>query len=481
MAPVIVWFRRNLRFADNAALAAAVESSRPIIPLYVVTEEDAGSASRWWLHHSLASLDRELQQRGSGLVIRSGAAVDVLQDVAEESGAGGIFFARRYEPASRAEEEAIETTLDAGVDIHAFDDSLLHHPQTVMTQGGTPFRVFTPFWRAANSLGEPPSPDEAPDAVEFAENLPASQRLDDLDLLPRAPDWAQGLRNTWNPGEPGGLNRIDELEAVVQDYAEGRDRPDLDATSRLSPHLHFGEVSVRQVWHSVRGFEARLQASSGAEALLRQLYWRDFSAYLLYHSPKLPSEPLREEFNAFPWSDDEGLLRAWQKGQTGYPIVDAGMRQLWATGWMHNRVRMIVASFLVKDLLIPWQQGADWFLDTLVDADLANNSASWQWVAGCGTDAAPYFRIFNPVLQGKKFDPDGAYVRRWVPEIAGLPNEVIHEPWKATTAALDAAGVRPGADYPAPIVDHGAARDAALAAYQDIRGRRTSNDAPGSS
>ena len=481
MPPVIVWFRRNLRIADNAALAAAAESSRPIIPLYILTEGDSGGASRWWLHHSLASLDGELRRRGSGLVIRTGAASDVLRDVVKESGAKAIFLARRYEPASRAEEEAVEADLDADVDIHAFDDSLLHHPQTVMTQGGTPFRVFTPFWKAASSLGEPPLPDAAPDAIDFEASPPASERLDDLDLLPRAPDWAQGLRDTWAPGEPGGLNRVDELEAVVQDYAEDRDRPDRDATSRLSPHLHFGEVSVRQVWHAVRGFEARLRASKGAESLLRQLYWRDFSAYLLYHSPKLPSEPLREEFNAFPWSDDEDLLRAWQQGQTGYPIVDAGMRQLWATGWMHNRVRMIAASFLVKDLLIPWQQGADWFLDTLVDADLANNSASWQWVAGCGTDAAPYFRIFNPVLQGKKFDPEGAYVRHWVPELASLPNEDIHEPWKAAAATLEAAGIRPGADYPAPIVDHGAARDAALAAYQDIRGKRTSNDAPGSS
>ena len=477
MPPVIVWFRRNLRFADNAALTAATESKQPVIPLYVLTDEDTGGASRWWLHHSLASLDRELRRLGSGLVIRSGAAPDVLEELVEETGANAVFFSRRYEPASRAEETALEEALEPSAEIHAFDDSLLHHPEVVKTQAGTPFRVFTPFWKAASSLGEPPPAAASPDSLELAPDLPDSESLDELALLPRQPDWAQGLRDTWQPGEPGALNRLDELEAVVRDYAERRDRPDLDATSRLSAHLHFGEISVRQVWHAVRGFEARLRASKGAESLLRQLYWRDFSTYLLYHLPKLPSEPLREEFNAFPWSDDEDLLRAWQKGQTGYPIVDAGMRQLWETGWMHNRVRMIVASFLVKDLLIPWQQGADWFLDTLVDADLANNSASWQWVAGCGTDAAPYFRIFNPVLQGKKFDPDGNYVRHWVPEIAGLPDAVIHEPWKAK--ALDAAGIRLGEDYPEPIVDHGAARDEALAAYQAIRGSRTSNEAPG--
>ena len=480
MPPVLVWFRRNLRVADNAALAAAAEAGRPVIPVYILTEEDAGGASRWWLHHSLASLDQELRQRSSGLVIRSGAAEEVLEDLAKETGAGAIFFSRRYEPASRDEEAAIEAALGERAELHAFDDSLLHHPRAVTTQSGTPYRVFTPFWKAASSLGEPALPDAAPGTIEFASKLPASENLDDLELLPRAPDWAQGLRDTWQPGEAGALNRVDELETVVGDYDEGRDRPDLDATSRLSPHLHFGEVSVRQVWHAVRGFEARQQASRGGGALLRQLYWRDFSTYLLYHFPKLPSEPLREEFKAFPWSDDDDLLRAWQRGLTGYPIVDAGMRQLWTTGWMHNRVRMIVASFLVKDLLIPWQEGADWFLDTLVDADLANNSASWQWVAGCGTDAAPYFRIFNPVLQGKKFDPDGAYVRRWVPEIGRLPNNVIHEPWKASTAAPNAAGaIRLGADYPAPIVDHGAAREEALAAYQSIRGNRTSKDAPG--
>jgi deoxyribodipyrimidine photo-lyase len=479
MQPALVWFRRNLRLADNAALAAAAEAGCPLIPVYIRTQQDSGGASRWWLHHSLASLDRELRQRGSELVIRTGLATEVLADLAAETGAESVYFSRRYEPASRAEEAAIEEALEAQLGIHAFDDSLLNHPRTVMTQSGTPYRVFTPFWKAASSLGEPAVPDAAPDAMAFASRLPASEHLDDLELLPRGPDWAQGLRDSWQPGEAGGLNRVDALEAVMQDYDEYRDRPDLDATSRLSPHLHFGEVSVRQLWHAVRGFEARLQASKGAESLLRQLYWRDFSAYLLYHFPKLPSEPLREEFSAFPWSDDEDLLRAWQRGQTGYPIVDAGMRQLWATGWMHNRVRMIVASFLVKDLLIPWQDGADWFLDTLVDADLGNNSASWQWVAGCGTDAAPFFRIFNPVLQGRKFDPDGAYARRWIPEIEKLPNDVIHEPWKATAAALDAAGIRPGADYPEPIVDHGAARRAALAAYQDIRGKRASKDAPG--
>jgi deoxyribodipyrimidine photo-lyase len=362
--------------------------------------------------------------------------------------------------------------------LRAFDDSLLNHPNAVMTQGGSPFKVFTPFWKASSRLGEPPVPAAVPHSINFASDLPASQPLDELRLLPSAPDWAGGLRSEWQPGESGAHARLEALDPVLQAYGEHRDRPDMDGSSRLSPHLHFGEISVRQLWHTVRAMEARLQATRGAEMLLRQLYWRDFSAYLLYHFPTLPEQPLRGEFEHFPWADDETALSAWRKGMTGYPIVDAGMRQLWAAGWMHNRVRMIAASFLVKDLLIPWQRGADWFLDTLVDADLGNNSASWQWVAGCGTDAAPYFRIFNPVLQGRKFDPQGAYVRRWVPELAGLPDQHIHDPWNAPSEALASAGITLGEQYPEPIVDHGAARDAALEAYQAIRGSRSSKVAP---
>ncbi len=271
------------------------------------------------------------------------------------------------------------------------------------------------------------------------------------------------------PGEQAALERLDEIDAVAISYADQRDRPDLDTTSRLSPHLHFGELSARQVWHALRQAAVHAEIATGAEAMLRQLYWRDFSAYLLFHFQGLPDTPLRPEFEHFPWSDNAQQLAAWQRSETGYPIVDAGMRQLWETGWMHNRVRMIAASFLVKDLLIPWQVGADWFLDTLVDADLANNSASWQWVAGCGTDAAPYFRIFNPITQGKKFDPDGDYVRRWVPELAALPNEHIHEPWLAPPVIQRASGVSIGKDYPEPLVDHGEARKAALDAYQLVR------------
>ena len=481
MKPVLLWLRRNLRLADNAPLIAAAETGRPVIALYVRSAQDVGGASQWWLHHSLASLDHDLGEFGSSLVIRSGDAGEVLAEVASETGADSVFFSRRYEPASREQEQGLEDALGDRLELRAFDDSLLNHPSAVMTQGGSPYKVFTPFWKASSRLGEPPAPAAVPHAINFATDLPASQPLDELRLLPSAPDWAGGLRSEWQPGESGAHRRLEALEPVLQAYGEHRDRPDLDATSRLSPHLHFGEISVRQLWHTVRAMEARLPATRGAEMLLRQLYWRDFSAYLLYHFPTLPEQPLRGEFEQFPWVDDERALRAWQKGMTGYPIVDAGMRQLWASGWMHNRVRMIVASFLVKDLLIPWQRGADWFLDTLVDADLGNNAASWQWVAGCGTDAAPYFRIFNPVLQGRKFDPQGAYVRRWVPELAGLPDRHIHDPWNAPFEALASAGLTLGEQYPEPMVDHGAARDAALEAYQAIRGTRSSKVAPGES
>jgi len=454
--PVLLWFRRNLRISDNAALIAAAESGRPIIPVYILDEQDLGGASRWWLHHSLVSLDNELREAGSSLLVRSGSPDEELGKLAAQTGASDLYFAKRYEPVSRRQESNARSTLHKRLAIHEFDDSLLNPPERVMTATGTPYRVFTPFWKSATKVGEPPPPAPVPEAINFASHSLESLSLSDLNLLPTGPDWAQGLRDTWAPGESGGLGRIDECESILSDYGQHRDRPDLDATSRLSPHLHFGEVSVRQVWHFVRQLEMQGGSTAGAAALLRQLYWRDFSAYLLFHFPTMADKPLRAEFEGFPWSGSESQLHARQRGMTGYPIVDAGMRQLWHTGWMHNRVRMIVASFLVKDLLIPWQTGAAWFLDTLVDADLANNSASWQWVAGCGADAAPYFRIFNPTLQGSKFDPHGHYVRRWIPELAG----------KGTS------------EYPLPIVDHGAARQRALEGYRSIKGMRTSKLAP---
>jgi deoxyribodipyrimidine photo-lyase len=454
MKPVILWFRRNLRLADNAALQAAVASGRPVIPLFIQNdEEEQGTASRWWLHHSLVSLHHSLDELGSTLVLRSGDPRQELEELITETGATAVHFARRFEPASALQERNIEEALGDKVSVEVHNDSYLHSPETVLTKSGTPYRVFTAFWKAACKTLEPDVPTPAPKAIAVPESFPGSLAVDELKLLSAGVEQGRAYENTWEPGEAAGLQRVDDIESMLSDYPRYRDRPDLDATTRLSPYLSFGEVSVRQVWHTVRQLEMPLGCEAAGAALLRQLYWRDFSNYLMHHFPSLPERPLRSEFEHFPWSNDEALLRAWQEGRTGYPIVDAGMRQLLQTGWMHNRVRMIVASFLVKDLLVPWQIGADWFLDKLVDADLANNSASWQWVAGCGADAAPYFRIFNPTLQEQKFDPNGSYVRRWLPD------------------AADPA-------YPEPIVDHGEARTTALEAYRSIRGMRTSKHAP---
>ena len=468
-APIVVWFRRNLRLTDNEALSAACETGRPVIALYVHDSTGCGGASCWWLHYSLSSLDAALRHRGCQLLVRSGPAEKEIRSIIDATASTAVFLGRQYEPKAMHEEVAVRDAIADDVDVHVFQDYLLRSPDEVLKTSGEPYKVFTPFWKASVQLGEPAAPIPAPASiVPSTLDLP-SLDIDDLDLTPKSPDWAAGLRDHWQPGEDGALKRLDDAVEIADRYADERDRPDLEATSQLSPHLHFGEISPRQAWHAINGRYAGTAKRTGADALLRQLYWREFSWYLLVHWPTLPEQPLRPEFEHFPWTNNPQLLKAWQKGQTGYPLIDAGMRQLWAIGWMHNRVRMVVASFLVKNLMIDWQTGADWFLDTLVDADLANNSAGWQWVAGCGTDAAPYFRIFNPIRQSEKFDPDGAYIRRWVPELAELPNEFIHEPWKADGLAQQLANVRIGEDYPLPIVDLGETRQRALDAYQHVR------------
>jgi len=470
--PIIVWFRQDLRLTDNPALAAAAASGAPVVALYILDEGGGwapGGASRWWLHHSLAALAAALERRGGRLVLRRGPAAAVLDALIAETGAAAIHWNRCYEPEAVARDTGIKAGLEArGVAVRSFDAALLFEPWTVATRAGEPFRVYTPFWKACLAAPEPPQPAPAPRHVPGPAAGPAGDALADWSLLPMTPDWAGGLRAAWTPGEAGAVRRLESfLERAVARYKGDRDRPDLPGTSRLSPHLHFGEIGPRQVWHAIRAATA---GGAGVESFLSEIGWREFSHHLLFHFPTLPDRNWRPEFDAFPWRHDPAALAAWQRGRTGYPLVDAGMRELWTTGWMHNRVRMVVASFLVKHLLIDWRAGADWFWDTLVDADLANNAASWQWVAGCGADAAPYFRIFNPVIQGERFDPSGSYVRRWVPELARMPDAFVHKPWAADAVTLAGAGLRLGETYPRPIVDHATARDRALAALASLKG-----------
>ncbi len=472
----LLWFRRDLRLADNPALAAAVASGLPVIPVFVLDDEDAGEwaaggASRWWLHGALASLDGSLRARGARLVLRRGKASQVIARLARETDAKAVFWNRRYEPWATARDAQIKAALQKnGVAAQSFNAALLAEPWTVSTKDGGPYRVFTPFWKSLRALDHAPPQTKAPKHFAAPAAWPASDALASWHLQPTAPDWAVVMRQCWQPGEDQARAMLRHfVESTLSRYHETRDRPGLAGTSRLSPHLHFGEIGPRQIWHAVQTAVNAGSPSRGAEVFLSEIGWREFSHHLLHHFPDLVSRPLRSEFLRFPWADAPGQLRAWQRGRTGYPIVDAGMRELWATGWMHNRVRMIVASFLTKHLRIDWRDGAKWFWDTLVDADLANNSCNWQWVAGCGADAAPYFRIFNPVLQGAKFDPDGAYVRRWVPELAKLPASVLHAPWTARPVELADAGVTLGKTYPQPIVDHATARAQALAAFQRIK------------
>ncbi|MGO4487245.1 cryptochrome/photolyase family protein [Microbacterium sp. 2RAF4] len=440
-SPSLVWFRDDLRLADNPALRAAIDRGEPVIALYVLDEESPGirplgGAARWWLHHSLTSLQERLSERGGALVLRRGPAERVVRELVSEIDAGAVFWNRRYGGAEREIDASLKTALRAdGIETVSFAASLLHEPWTVTTGSGTHYSVYTPFWRACLALPAPRAPLPEPRSIPGFGDAPASDELDDWGLLPTRPDWAGGLREAWEPGEPAARRRLRHfLDEDLRDYDRARDEPAAGATSLLSPHLRWGEISPFTVWHEAVGVD-------GAGGFLSELGWREFAWHTLYHSPDLATENLRAEFDAFPWPPlDPAHLDAWQHGETGVPLVDAGMRELWHTGYMHNRVRMVVASFLVKNLLIDWRRGEEWFWDTLVDADEANNPFNWQWVAGSGADAAPYFRVFNPELQAKKFDPQNLYISRWA---ADAPTE--------------------------PIVDLGETRKDALAAYDVVK------------
>lgn len=473
MKTALLWFRQDLRLNDNPALRDALASADRVIPVYIHAPVSGatwpmGAAGRWWLHHSLHALATDLAASGSRLVIRRGASFQELARLLAETGATAVYWNRQYEPSAVARDSEIKRVLRGeGFSVATHNAALWYEPWEIQRGSDQPHQVFTPFWKALLKRGLPMVDATAPTSLPAVEPNPWSVPLESLDLLPRIA-WDQSFYDHWQPGESGAWKALRRFIAeAMTAYADKRDVPALTGTSRLSPHLHFGEIGPRQIATAL----AEFAGNRGADAFLRELGWREFAHHLLFHFPQTTDEPLDQRFVDFPWQPDSNALRAWQRGQTGVPLVDAGMRELWATGWMHNRIRMVVGSYLTKNLLLPWQSGARWFWDTLLDADLANNTLGWQWIAGCGADAAPYFRIFNPVLQGERFDPAGAYVRRWVPELAKLPDTFIHRPWEAPPSLLEAVGVRLGTDYPLPLIDLPASRERALAAFAEIKTR----------
>jgi deoxyribodipyrimidine photo-lyase len=476
MTTALVLFRRDLRLADNPALTAACASHSHILPVFIHAAPEhalgtddpwpAGAASRWWLHHALASLQNQLHRHQARLHVCEGDSLSILLALIKQSGAQAVYWNRLYEPAAIARDTRIKTALrQQGIEVHSHAAALWSEPWQISTQQGEPYRVFTPYWRNLRPRLSAASPLPEPTAPHWLA-LPGSLPLKELGLLPRI-RWDSGLAEAWQPGEPGARELLELFcDDAINDYAHARDLPARHGTSRLSPHLHFGEISPRQIHFALHEHAQRVDARRrpDIEPYLRELGWREFAHHLLYHFPRTPTENFNSRFDNFAWAPpDEIQLARWQTGRTGIPLVDAGMRELWHTGWMHNRVRMIVASFLTKNLRQHWLHGARWFWDTLVDADLANNTLGWQWVAGCGADAAPYFRVFNPVTQAKKFDPQGIYLRRWLPELADAPLELLHEPWKDPSLLTRSS-------YPAPMIDLSVSRQTALTAYQSIRG-----------
>ena len=465
MSTALVWFRRDLRLADNPAWSTACAEHAQVLPVFIHADDDgpwtAGAASRWWLHHSLSALDKDLREAGAGLHLRRGDPLHVLRELIAKSGARAVYWNRLYEPATVERDTHLKSALqDDGMAVHSHNAALWCEPWHIATQQGQPYKVFTPYWRNLRAQLQPTEPLSSP-PIPAWQQMPDGLPLAALHLLPRI-EWAGGLKESWQPGEAGAQELLEIFaDDAIGDYAHARDLPARHGTSRLSPHLHFGEISPRQIHAELerRASALDVKRRPDIEPYLRELGWREFAHHLLYHFPHTPTDNFNPRFNAFSWAaTDDSLIGRWRRGRTGIPLVDAGMRELWHTGWMHNRVRMVVGSFLTKNLRQHWQHGARWFWDTLVDADLANNTLGWQWVAGCGADAAPYFRVFNPVTQAKKFDPDGVYLRRWLPELKDAPLNLLHEPWHDLDL-LERSG------YPAPMVDLGQSRQQALNAY----------------
>ncbi len=468
---IIIWFRQDLRLSDNPALHEAAKRGA-ILPVFILDDINAGefapgSASRWWLHHSLTNLNHSLDDR---LMVYKGDAGVILPEIAKVSGAHAVYWNQCYEPWRVERDERIVQTLKShSVAVKTFNGSLLWEPWQTLKKDGSPYKVFTHFYRKGCLAALPPrKPLRKPARLKLISDIPSGFTIDDLDLLPKI-KWYQKLEAFWSIGEQGAQKQLRRfIKQGLKNYKDGRNYPAQNNVSRLSPHLHFGELSPNQVWYAAKDSQANVPEAD-LDCFLSELGWREFSNSLLFHYPDLPRKNLNIKFNHFPWTKDIEVLNRWQQGQTGYPIVDAGMRELRQTGYIHNRVRMVVGSFLVKNLLLHWRHGETWFWDNLLDADLANNSASWQWVAGCGADAAPYFRIFNPVTQGQKFDPQGEYTIRFVPELARLPIKYLFNPWNAPAEVLRQADVRLGDNYPEPIVDVKLSRERALAAFAELK------------
>jgi len=463
------WFREDLRLLDNLALDYAANSG-PVAAAFIYPK-GLGGASYWWLHHSLKSLSKSLKEKGIELILKTGEPHKILPALAAGMAAEAVTWNRVYSPQGVDHGQAVKDALDAAQIKHrSFNSQLLIEPTKVMTKQGTPFKVFTPFWRNCTGFLNPPQVLPEPHFEALNHSI-KSEQLDDWALLPSKPNWAEGFDQYWEPGEQGAQQRWQIfLDGAINRYSDGRDIPSESNTSLLSPHLAFGEIGAKQLWHDTHNaINAGTADSDNGRKFLSEIGWREFSRYLLIHFPHLERRPFNAKFEHFPWGDHSNLVTAWQQGKTGYPIVDAGMRELWQTGYMHNRVRMIVASFLTKHCISHWHYGMDWFWDTLLDADIGNNTASWQWAAGCGADAAPYFRIFNPILQGEKFDKEGVYIKKWVPELAELPRKYINKPWEADGMTLKLANITLGEDYPYPVVDHKEARERALSAFQVLK------------